>query len=117
MSGGAQSVIEVLGALAVAALSSVVTLIISRKPVQVTAEAAWQTAMNDGFKKLSEQYEARNQELGDQVTRLEGTVNNLVQHVESLETILRANGLPIPLRPVPVAELVAPKLVNATVRR
>lgn len=114
-----------------AVISAAVTVIVTRRPAQVTAEAAqltaqaagvsaeaaWQTAMNEGFAKLSAQYEDRNKELGEQVTRLEGTVNNLVQHVESLETILRANGLPIPLRPVPLSEIVPPKIVPATVRR
>ncbi len=91
------------------AVSAVTTWLVHRRPVQVTAHAAevdadasWQTAMNDGFAKLSTQYETRNKELVDEVGQLRSEVRGLAQHVESLETILRANGLPIPRRPVPV---------------
>jgi len=92
-------------ALGVGALSSLVTFLVSKRPAQaaeVTAEAAWQTAMNAGFEALTQQYETANRALIGKVEHLEGTVRDLAQHVESLESILRANGLPIPTRPVPV---------------
>jgi hypothetical protein len=95
-----------------AALSSLTTWLVSRRPskaaevqagaAEVVAEAAWQTAMNDGFAKLATQAAARNEELVAEVGQLRGDIANLAQHVEGLENILRANGLPIPKRPVPV---------------
>lgn len=91
--------------LGAAGLSSLTTWLVSRRPgkaVEVQAEAAWQTAMNDGFAKLSAQQTARNKELVAEVADLRGDIANLAAHVEGLETILRANGLPIPKRPVPV---------------
>lgn len=90
-----------------AALSSVVTLIVARRPglaavvtaraTEIAASAAVQQAINDGFAKLNAGWETR-------VTALEGAVRDLIQHVESLEEIFRKNGWPIPARPVSAAE-------------
>lgn len=97
-------IIAVVGAGAAtiaAAISSMVTLAASRK----TGEAAWQTSINDGFHKLTQDMENTNARLERTVQALSGEVNNLTQHVESLEAILRRRGLKIPKRPSPVNPL------------
>lgn len=91
------------------------------KPQEITASAAVQDAINEGFAKLAAQYEAMNTELkasnealtaqvkeqSEQVEQLTGEVRDLTQHVESLENALRREGLPVPARrkyPHPMAK-------------
>lgn len=78
----------------------------------VAAEAAVQSTINDGFAKLTAQYEQRNQDLLEQNAHLEGKLDealgkldqvtgemrDLTQHVESLEATLRRLGHDIPKR-------------------
>lgn len=88
------------GAAVVSALaSSAVTLLVTRKPAEVTANAAIQTAINDGFAKLSARYEARDQALVAEITALRGDVEALTTHLDGVEGALRERGLPIPPRP------------------
>lgn len=81
-----------------AVVTAVVTVIVTKRPAQVTADAAaitasaaFQEALNDGFSKLDAAWERR-------VTALENEIRGLSRHVENLENILRDNGLPIPAR-------------------
>ena len=64
---------------------------ITVKPQLVASDAQVQAAINEGFKALTAQYEARNADL---VAEL----RELTQHIESLEAALRRAGLDIPVR-------------------
>lgn len=81
-----------------AALATVTTVIVQRKPAAVTAEAQAQTAVNDGFAKLSTKLMERMGEQDELILQLRGEIENLSQHVYSLENALRKEGLPIPIR-------------------
>lgn len=98
-------------ALATGGLSAFVTWLVAQRPgkaAEVTSDAAWQTAMNDGFAKLNAAQELRNQALETEVAELKTAVTQLVQtgrafaqHVESLEAVLaKAGVIDIPPRPI-----------------
>lgn len=84
-----------------AIVASVTTVLVKRQPALVTAEAAAQTTVNDGFAKLSAVLLERMEVQEIQIRELVSEVGNLTQHVYSLEKILRDNGLPIPVRQRP----------------
>lgn len=84
------------------------------KPAAVSAEAAIQQQINDGFRSLMAARDAADAvrqaewtrtvtELNRTIEALQGEVRNLTQHVESLETVMRKRGLAhvIPPRPKP----------------
>ena len=122
-------VITTAGAVAVALISGLAAWFVARrtaKPVAVQAEAAVQTAINDGFAKLAGQYEAMNKSLqakadaqaqvideySAKIDQLTGEVRDLTQHVESLESALRREGLPVPARRKHPHPLAKPPLVG-----
>lgn len=84
---------------------------LNRPAVMRTAEAAAQIAINEGFKVLTKQYSDANDALArdrdDVKAKLDavvGWLTDLVQHVQSLEMILRRAKIPgvkIPRRPEP----------------
>jgi len=97
-----------VAALVAAVLSSFATVVASRltaKPAYITAEAAVQGMINDGFAHLMAARDAadaqRAKEWQETVNHLMGEIRNLTQHVESLETIMRKRGLGhiVPPRP------------------
>lgn len=65
---------------------------------ETTAESRVQEAINSGFEKLTARYEERDEAWQLEVSQLRGEIRDLSQHVESLEKILRENGIPIPQR-------------------
>lgn len=99
MSGGFQTAFEVIGAVAVAALSSFTTLIVSRKPAQMTAGADVQKAINEGFRVLATAYEERDRMLVEHMDAMDRDIQALTVHVGDLEDALRKNGLAVPQRP------------------
>lgn len=98
MTGWAQALIAAFGGVIVAAISAWVTLATTKKSAARSADAAVQQAINDGFTKLTSQYDAVNTRLNQKISDLEGVVRDLTQHVESLERVLRDNGIPVPVR-------------------
>lgn len=95
------ALVTALGALLVAVVSGLVTWIVARvnvRPADKTADASFQQAMNEGFATITARYEAMNAELMERVDQLSGEVRDLTQHIESLERILRDEGLPVPER-------------------
>lgn len=95
------AVIGLAGTLGGAGVSALVAWAIARRTAKATdrtADAAFQQAMNDGFAKLTARYEALNTDLVERVEQLTGEVRDLTQHIESLEKILRDEGLPVPQR-------------------
>lgn len=98
-----------------ATIASVTTYLIKRKPAvvnagaaQLTAEANAQNSVNDGFAKLNAALMKRMDEQDELIQALKGEVENLSQHVYSLENELRRNGLPIPVRVRPAVFSVVP---------
>lgn len=104
-------------ALVTGAISSFVTYAVTRRPVaqtaaaaELTAEAAWETAMNTRFTQLMEQsakLEAERQKsqeehegrLAAYILQLESAVTGMSQHLVDLEEALRQSGLTVPVRP------------------
>lgn len=77
----------------------------SSKAGERSADAQVQMAINDGFKTLTATFQAEldetRQELMSartQITDLRGWIRDLIQHVESLEGLLRAAGVEVPAR-------------------
>jgi type II secretory pathway pseudopilin PulG len=114
------AVIAGMAALLGAALSGMVALVVAQmnaKNAKQTAEATVQNAITTGFTALATQYKvanddlvSKNEALQAEVTTLTGWVRDLVQHVQSLETIIRKAKIPgvkIPVRkgPHPLAAL------------
>lgn len=92
----------ILGSNAVsAAVTAIGTLLVSRKTTEREADAKVLTAISDTFTSFSARYEASNKALFERVQSLEGAVIQLTGHVETLEGVLRANGLPVPARVLP----------------
>lgn len=81
-----------------------------------TADAAAQDTINAGFKTLMDASEEARASLEAQVAELTGHVRQLVQHVDSLEIILRDQGLPVPVRPFP-HPLALPIVLGDTIPR
>lgn len=107
------AVLTVLGGIAVALISGGVSFGATRvnaRSTRVTAEAEVQRALNDGFEKLvsglrgqldvtSHELETTRGELHDarmEMIDLRGWVRDLIQHVESLEIMLRKAGIDVP---------------------
>jgi hypothetical protein len=74
---------------------------------RMMGKAAFQTAINSGFEKLTDQLQEERKALTDQLdaerlawsserAQLRGDIINLTQAVESLKAYLRRNGLDIP---------------------
>lgn len=112
--------VTAVASIASAIIAAVATISIKRRPVLMTAEAQAQTAVNDGFAKLSASLLERLDDLEEQNAKLRailerqhreftGEISNLSQHVYSLEKILRDEGLPIPIRTRPAILDVVPK--------
>lgn len=98
------------GASIVAALvASVTTFIVQRKPALVTAEAMAQTSVNNGFAELAKSLMGELNSARDEIKQLRGELADMTQHLYSLETILRQEGLPIPVRVRPAVFTVATK--------
>lgn len=91
-----------------ATLATVTTVLVKRRPALISAEAQAQTAVNSGFADLSAALLKRMDDQDRQIKTLLGEVDNLTQHVYSLEKILRDNGLPIPMRQRPSVLTVVP---------
>lgn len=105
----------IMGATAVisAAIGATATVLIQRKPTAMSAEAQAQTAVNDGFAKLvttlSEQLDEARAEMKAAKQELLGEIENLTQHVYSLEKLLRDEGMPVPIRHRPQVITMVPK--------
>lgn len=106
--GAVQPWVQFVGLVAVAVIAGVSSWLVARmtvKPAHVTASAAVQDMINDGFRELMAARDAadakRDKEWQDTAENLMGEIRNLTQHVESLETILRKRGLGhiVPPRP------------------
>lgn len=89
-----------------AIVASWITARFSSKPAQRTADATAQTAINQGFedliRELRAELSASRQERGRlqlAIVNLRSAIRGLVQHIESLEAIMRQNGLTIPESP------------------
>jgi hypothetical protein len=74
---------------------------------RLLGKAAFQTAINDGFAKLTQAQERANETLEERLVAervawaaeratFQGEIRNLVQAVESLKAELRRHGIPIP---------------------
>lgn len=85
-----------------------------------TAEASASAALASGFKtlmegerayreELLERFSAERKDLGDKIAQLTGVCRDMDQHIISLETLLRNQGLDIPERrfPHPILHLVS----------
>lgn len=106
------TILGVVLAAFVSALASVTVTKITAKSTRVAAEAEVQKAINDGFQKLTEGLRGQLKDTqGDlagarrelkegraEMADLRGWVRELLQHIESLEIILRAHGVDIPKR-------------------
>lgn len=79
--------------------------------------AAFQTAINDGFAKLTTELQQerdtlRQELVAERVSRaakeaeLHGAILNLTQTVESLKALLRRNGIPVPEAQQPPTEFI-----------
>lgn len=66
-----------------------------------TAEAAVQQAINTGFEKLTAGFTTQMDEAKGEMSDLRGWIRDLIQHIESLENLLRLHGIPIPARSIP----------------
>lgn len=102
--------ITVAGSIGVGSLSVLGAWLVARrtgKAAEMGAEAQVQLAINDGFKTLTATFQAELTETRGELTEaraeitdLRGWIRNLLQHVESLEELLRAAGVEIPARRV-----------------
>lgn len=74
---------------------------------RMLGKAAFQTAINSGFKELLDQLQEERRALMAELsaermansterTQMRGEISNLRQVVESLKNVLRANGIPVP---------------------
>lgn len=104
---------QLVASVAPAAITAVVSAlgawVVARrtvKPADVTAEAAWQKAMNEGFTALTARYETANREMAAKIDMLNIVVRELGAHIEHLEAILREEGLHVPPRVMPTNFLV-----------
>lgn len=62
-----------------------------------SAEASVQQAINNGFTALTEGFTAQLDEAKQEITDLRGWIRELIQHIESLETLMRDHAPEIPL--------------------
>lgn len=97
----AEIVVGACSAVAVAAVSSCATIFATRKPAVINAQSSADMTALKGFAELSAALLKRMGEQDDTIQQLKGEVENLSQHVYSLENELRRNGLPIPVRQRP----------------
>lgn len=114
MDASGQALIAVVGAVVAAALGALAQAVAARltaKPASKTADAAVQTAINDGFAKLMAERERLDEVLRSEMEDLRGEVRNLTQHVISLESLLRDNGLEAVIPPRPVKGEIQPLIV------
>lgn len=116
--------VGVVGGAAVTALGAWIVARVTAKPQVIASDAQVQAAINEGFRALAGQYEARNADLLAQNAVLEGKLDealhkldqtqgelrDLVQHVESLESALRRLGHDIPERRKTAHPLAKPPL-------
>lgn len=109
LGGMTEILITACASVAAAAIASLATILVKRRPAALTAEAAWQLSNNDGFAKLNAALMKRMEEQDEVINALRGEIENLTQHVYSLENILRENGQPIPVRQRPAVFSVVPK--------
>ena len=65
-----------------------------------SVQAQIQGSLNESFKILTEQLRQERTRDRVEILQLRGEVRGLEQHISSLETILRANGMEIPKRPL-----------------
>lgn len=84
---------------------------------RMLGKAAFQTAINDGFAKLTTELQQerdtlRKELVDERIARaqkeaeLTGAILNLTQTVESLKSLLRRNGIPVPDAVQPAADFV-----------
>lgn len=84
---------------------------------RILGKAAFQTAINDGFSRLTadlqeERNALRTELVNERIERakkeaeLTGAILNLTQTVESLKNLLRRNGIPVPDAVQPAADFV-----------
>ena len=99
-----QSLFAALAAMAGAALGAFGLWLANR----MLGKAAFQTAINDGFAKLTKELQEERDGYRIELTRervswaaeratLQGEIRNLMQSIESLKNELRRNGIAIPL--------------------
>lgn len=64
-----------------------------------TADAAVQQAINDGFSSLTEGFTHQLNEARAEITDLRGWIRELIQHIDSLEGMLREHAPAVPIPP------------------
>lgn len=102
----------VMGTIAVAAISSITTLVVSRRPASITAdaarktaEAAVQAAINGGFAELTRARDEENRKLEAKLDVALTVLRSLCSHLGEIETFVRSNGITdLPPRPPEITE-------------
>lgn len=92
-----------------AAIGTLAAILVRRKPALMSAEATAQSAVNDGFAKLAAALTEQLMEARREIQELRGEIADLTQHLYSLETVLRKENIPIPLRVRPHIMTVVPR--------
>jgi TolA-binding protein len=93
------STITIAVASVIGLLTSIITGILSYFGGRGSVAAQIQTALNNSFESLSERLEIDNVSLRRRVTELEGNQRKMEQHISSLESLLRRNGIEVPSPP------------------
>lgn len=84
---------------------------------RMLGKAAFQTAINSGFKDLTDQLQEERKAMREEMTaervkaaaveaQLRGEIINLTQVIEGLKKILRENGIPVPARHLEPSEFI-----------
>jgi len=103
------------GAAAGAVSTALATIIVQRRPASVTADAQaraadaqYEKAIHEGFAKLLGEAMEQLNGAKAEIQMLRGELTNLIQHIDSLERLLREQGVDIPMRQRPHVLTVIP---------
>lgn len=101
---GEAIVVAIVGGVA-AAVSAMFSAAVARRAVNKTADATMvkaeadvQDMINAGFRDFMAAHKQSQKDANEKIEVLTGEVRELTQHLISLESLLRANGIPVPER-------------------
>lgn len=95
-----------VGALTV--LGSYLAARLAARAANKTADANVQNSINDGFRAMTVGFKEELAAAKSEIVELRGWIRDLIQHIESLEALLRPTGLDVPQRRFPHALALVP---------